>query len=154
MEDRILIVDDEKMTYSVVARRLAKEGYACVMANNGREALGYFYKDNFSLIISDIRMPEHPLIGVKIVEGIEFFKDKISMIPNHHEHFDGGGYPDGLVGEAIPIEARIIAVPDAFDAITSLRPHREAMPLEDVLVEMGKGKGQTIRSQNLGDLSE
>jgi putative two-component system response regulator len=320
LEDRILIVDDEKMIYSVVARRLAKEGYACVMANNGREALGHFYKDNFSLIISDIRMPEmnglellknvkavrpnmmfiimtaypememaveairlgatdfiikpvdlelvvfsvkkaieqkkmeeqiethhknleklveertsklqhallvikkghldsvralagaidakdpytrghsdrlrkmsvrigmkmgfdeerlenlvfgallhdivkigirdevlqkegqltpeeyqyvqqHPLIGVKIVEGIDFFKDKISMIRNHHEHFDGSGYPDGLIGEVIPLEARIIAVPDAFDAMTSLRPHRRAMPVEDVLLEMEKGKG-------------
>ena len=75
---------------------------------------------------------QHPLIGVKIVEGIDFFKDKIPMIRNHHEHFDGSGYPDGLVGEAIPLEARIIAVPDAFDAMTSLRPHRRAMPVEDV----------------------
>jgi HD-GYP domain-containing protein (c-di-GMP phosphodiesterase class II) len=82
------------------------------------------------------------LIGVKIVEGIEFFKDKISMIRNHHEHFDGKGYPDGLAGEAIPLEARIIAIPDAFDAMASLRPHREAMPLEDILLEMGKYKGK------------
>jgi len=51
---------------------------------------------------------EHPLIGVKIVEGIDFFKNKLPMIRNHHEHFDGRGYPDGLAGEAIPIEARII----------------------------------------------
>ena len=309
------------MIYSVIARRLAKEGYACVMANNGREALGHFYKDNFSLIISDIRMPEmnglelmrnvkavrpnmmfiimtaypeiemaveairlgatdfiikpvdlelvvfsvkkaleqkkmeeelesyhtnlkrlveertsklqrallvvkkthldsvkvlagaidakdpytrghsdrvrkmslrigmkmgfgeerlenlvfgallhdignigikdeilqkkgllspeeyqyvqqHPLIGVKIVEGIDFFKDKIPMIRNHHEHFDGSGYPDGLIGEVIPLEARVIAVPDAFDAMTSLRPHRQAMPIEDVFLEMEKGKGK------------
>jgi response regulator RpfG family c-di-GMP phosphodiesterase len=321
MENRILIVDDEKMIYSIVARRLAKEGYACMMANNGREALGCFYQDNFSLIISDIRMPEmnglellknvkavrpkmmfiimtaypeidmaveairlgandfiikpvdlelmvfsvkkalerkrmeeeieahhknleklveertsklreallvlkkthldsvkvlagaidakdpytrghsdrvrrmsmrigmkmgfseerlenlvfgallhdigkigirdevlqkkgqltpeeyqyvqqHPLIGVKIVEGVDFFKDKISMIRNHHEHFDGSGYPDGLMGETIPLEARIIAVSDAFDAMTSLRPHRKAMPVEDVILEMGKGKGK------------
>jgi putative nucleotidyltransferase with HDIG domain len=85
---------------------------------------------------------EHPLIGVKIVEGIEFFKDKISMIRHHHEHFDGKGYPDGLIGEAIPLEARIIAVPDAFDAMASLRPHREAMPLEDILLEMGKCSGK------------
>jgi len=328
LEDRILIVDDEKMIYSVIARRLAKEGYPCVMANNGREALGYFYKNNFSLIISDIRMPEmnglellknvkavrpdmmfiimtaypeidmaveairlgandfiikpadlelvvfsvkkaleqkrmeeeieahhknldklveertsklrealfilkkthldsvktlagaidakdpytrghsdsvkrmsmkigmklgfseerlesllfgallhdigkigiqdevlqkkgplsseeyqhvqrHPLIGVKIVEGIDFFKDKIPMIRNHHEHFDGSGYPDGLIGENIPLEARIIAVADAFDAMRSLRHHRRAMPVEDVILEMGKGKGRQFDPQIL-----
>ena len=325
---RLLIVDDEKTVYSVIAQRLAKEGYHCVMANNGREALGYFYKNNCSLIISDIRMPEmnglellknvkavrpnmmfiimtaypeidmaveairlgandfilkpvdlelmvfsvkkaleqkrmeeeieahqknleelveertsklreallalkkthldsvkvltgaidakdpytrghsdrvrkmsmrigiklsfneerlenlvfgallhdigkigirdevlqkrgqltpeeyqyiqqHPLIGVKIIEGIDFFKEKISMIRNHHEHFDGGGYPDGLMGETIPLEARIIAVSDAFDAMTSLRPHHKAMPLEDVIVEMGKGKGSQFDPQIL-----
>ena len=82
------------------------------------------------------------MIGVKIVEGIEFFKDKIPMIRHHHEHFDGKGYPDGLVGEGIPLEARIIAVPDAFDAMASLRPHRKAMPLEDILLEMEKYKGK------------
>jgi putative nucleotidyltransferase with HDIG domain len=321
MEDRILIVDDEKMICSVLARRLNREGYACVMAHNGREALSHFYKDAFSLIISDIKMPEidgieflrrvremnpkmmvvimtaypeidtaveamragaydfiikpvdldlvvlsvnralekkkledeveayhknlerlveertaeirqalsvvkkshldsvmilagaidakdpytrghsdrvrkmsvrigmklgldekrleslvfgallhdigkigikdevlqkqgnlnskeyqciqeHPLIGVKIVEGIDFFKDKIPMIRNHHEHFDGSGYPDGLAGEAIPLEARTVAVPDAFDAMTTSRPHREAMPYEEALLEMERGKGK------------
>jgi putative nucleotidyltransferase with HDIG domain len=328
LENRILIVDDEKMIYSVLAQRLAKEGYACMMANNGREALGYFYQNNVSLIISDIKMPEmnglellknvkavrpnmmfiimtaypeidmaveamrlgaydflikpvdlelmvfsvkkalerkrleeeveahhknleklveertsklregllvlkkthldsvkvlagaidakdpytrghsdrvrkmsmkigmklsfneerlenlvfgallhdigkigirdevlqkkgqlspeeyqyvqqHPLIGVKIVEGIDFFKEKIPMIRNHHEHFDGSGYPDGLMGETIPLEARIIAVSDAFDAMTSLRPHRRAMPVEDVLLEMEKGKGRQFDPQIL-----
>jgi len=321
MEDRILIVDDEKMICSVLARRLNREGHACVIANNGREALSHFYKDAFSLIISDIKMPEidgiellrrvkemnpkmmviimtaypeidmavkamrmgaydfiikpvdldlvvlsvkkalemknldqevesyhknlerlveertseirqalsvvkkshldsvmvlagaidakdpytrghsdrvrrmsvrigmklgfdekrleslvfgallhdigkigikdevlqkqgnlnskeyqyiqeHPLIGVKIVEGIDFFKDKIPMIRNHHEHFDGSGYPDGLVGEAIPLEARTVAVPDAFDAMTSSRPHHGAISLEEALSEMERGKGK------------
>ncbi|MBM4308174.1 MAG: response regulator [Deltaproteobacteria bacterium] len=321
MENRILIVDDEKMIYSIIARRLAQEGYPCVMANNGREALGLFYKDNFSLIISDIRMPEmdglellrnvkavrpnmmfiimtahpeinmaveairlgatdfilkpidlelmvfsvnkaleikkmeeeieahhknleklveertgklnetvlilkkthldsvkvlagaidakdpytrghsdrvrrmsmrigmkmgiseerlenlvfgallhdigkigirdeilqkkssltpeeyhtiqqHPLIGVKIVEGIDFFRDKIPLIRNHHEHYDGSGYPDGLIGEVIPLEARIIAVADSFDAMTSLRPHRRAMPVDEVVEEMENGNGK------------
>jgi putative nucleotidyltransferase with HDIG domain len=321
LEDRILIVDDEGVICSIFAHRLTKEGYSCVTANNGREALSHFYKDTFSLIISDIKMEEmdgiellkkvkamdpkmmvimvtaypeidtaveamrlgaydfiikpadldlvilsvkkalerkrleeevevyhknlerfvkertaklqeaywtlkkahlesvkvlaeaidakdpytrghsdrvkkmslrlalsigltedkleileygallhdigkigindgilqksgtlsteeyqliqeHPLIGVKIVEGIEFFKDKIPMIRNHHEHFDGSGYPDGLIGEVIPLEARIIAIPDAFDAMTSLRPHRPPMPLEDALVEMEKGKSK------------
>jgi putative two-component system response regulator len=321
MEERILVVDDEEMICHVLSRRLAREGYSCVTAHNGKEALHHFYKDTFSLIISDIRMPEldgiellkkvkavqpnmlmimvtaypeidlaleamrlgaydfiikpadlelivlsvkralekkrleeevevyhknleklveertirlqqayrtlkkayldsvkvlaeaidakdpytrghsdrvrrmslqianslgfteerleileygallhdigkigikdeilrkpealspeeyqiiqeHPLIGVKIVEGIEFFKDKIPMIRNHHEHFDGNGYPDGLIGERIPLEARIIAVPDAFDAMASLRPHRKAMSLEVILSEMEKHQGK------------
>jgi putative two-component system response regulator len=321
VEDWILIVDDEKMICTVLSQRLTSEGYSCVTAHNGKDALNLFYKGKFSLIISDIRMPEmdglellqnvkavrptmmfiimtaypeievaveaihlgandflikpfdmqlavfsvkkaleqkkmeeelesyhknlkklveertvklqqayytlkkayfdsvkvlaeaidakdtytrghsdrvrrmslqiaislgftkerievleygallhdigkigikdeilskpgplspeeyqtiqqHPLIGVKIVEGIEFFKDKIPMIRSHHEHFDGRGYPDGLAGEAIPLEARIIAVPDAFDAMVSLRPHRTAMSLEDILLEMEKYKGK------------
>ncbi len=321
MQDPILIVDDQKMICEMLSKRLTIEGYSCVIAHSGREALGHFYKENFSLIISDIRMPEmdgleflkhvktaqpntmfiimtaypeiqiaveairsgatdflikpvdlelvvfsvrralerkkmeeelesyhrnleklvelrtenlreacrtlknanldsvrvlaeatdakdpytrghsdrvkrmslriavslgfteerkeileygallhdigkigikddilqkpgpltpeeyrmiqeHPLIGVKIVEGIDFFKDKISMIRNHHEHFDGKGYPDGLAGEAIPIEARIIAVPDAFDAMASLRPHRENMSVEQILLEMEKHEGK------------
>jgi putative nucleotidyltransferase with HDIG domain len=328
LENRILIVDDEEMICSIFARRLAKEGYSCVMANNGSEALHHFNKDNFSLIISDIKMPEmngiellkrvkathpnmiviimtayreidmaveamhlgaydfiikpadldlvvfsvkkalekrrleeeleayhqhlerlveertsklqqayrilkrahldlvkalaeaidakdpctrghsdrvrrmslkiavslgfteerlesleygalvhdigkigikdevlqkkgalssneyqyiqeHPLIGVKIVQGIDFFKDKIAIIRNHHEHFDGSGYPDGLIGEVIPLEARIIAVPDAFDAMTSARPHRRAMPLGKVLMELEKCKGTQFDPQIL-----
>jgi len=319
VEDRILIADDEEIICTVLSQRLTREGFLCVTAYNGKEALNHFYKEKFSLIISDIRMPEmdglkllqnvkavrpnmmfiimtaypeieaaveaihlgvndflikpfdlelavfsvkkaleqkemeeelesyhknlkklveertiklqqayrtlkkahldsvkvlaeaidakdpytrghsdrvrrmslkiaislgfteermeileygallhdigkigikdeilgkpgpltpeeyqtiqeHPLIGVKIVEGIEFFKDKIPMIRNHHEHFDGKGYPDGLAGEAIPLEARIIAVPDAFDAMAGLRPHREAMALEDILLEMERYK--------------
>ena len=321
MEDRILIVDDEQMICDILVQRLAREGYSCLSANNGREALNHFYKDNFSLIISDIKMPEmdgiellkkvkavnpnmmviivtafpeidmaveamrlgaydfitkpvtldlvvlsvknalekkrleeeveayhknleklveertaklqqayrilkkahldsvkvlaeaidakdpytlghsdrvrrmslkiaihlgfpedrmesleygallhdigkigikdevlqkqtvlspreyqyiqeHPLIGVKIVEGVDFFKDKVPMIRHHHEHYDGNGYPDGLAGDTIPLEARIIAIPDAFDAMTSMRPHRNAMPLEDVLLELESHKGK------------
>jgi putative nucleotidyltransferase with HDIG domain len=92
---------------------------------------------------------EHPLIGVKIVDGVDFFKDKIPMIRNHHEHYDGSGYPDGLIGEVVPLEARIIAVADSFDAMTSLRPHRKAMPVEDVILEMGKGKGKQFDPQIL-----
>jgi len=321
MQDRILIVDDEDMICRVLVRRLSAEGYVCTTAHNGKEALSYTYKNPFSLIISDINMPEmdglellkrvktmnpammvimvtaypeidmaveamrlgaydfiikpadldlvvlsvkralekkrleeeleayhknleklveektaglrqayrilkkvhldsvkvlveaidakdpytrghsdrvkrmslkialrlgfneekleileygallhdigkigirdqvlqkpgvlnseeyeyiqeHPLIGVKILEGIDFFKDKIPLIRHHHEHFDGTGYPDGLVGEAIPLEARIITVPDAFDAMTSVRPHRGAMPLQHVLGELENGKGK------------
>ena len=329
MEDRILIVDDEELICRLLAQKLTSEGYSCVTAHSGREALSRFYKDTFSLIISDIKMPEmdgiellkrvrslnpkmmvimvtaypeidlaveamrlgaydfiikpadlelillsvrkaldkkrleeeleayhknlerlveertaklqhayrvlkkahldsvkvlaeaidakdpytrghsdrvrrmslkiaislgftedklesleygallhdigkigikdevlqkpgilnpgeyqyiqeHPLIGVKIVEGIEFFRDKIPMIRNHHERFDGKGYPDGLAGEAIPLEARIITVPDAFDAMTSVRPHSQNKPLRDVLTELAGGKGTQFDPKILG----
>ncbi|MBM4307854.1 MAG: response regulator [Deltaproteobacteria bacterium] len=321
MEERILVVDDEEVICNILVRRLGREGYSCTTANNGKEALNHFYKEKFSLIISDMKMPEmtgiellqkikaidpkmrvimvtaypeidlavnamrlgaydfiikpadldlivmsvkkaleskrleeeieayhnrleemveertaklqqayrflkkshldsvkvlaeaidakdpytrghsdrvkrmslaiaqkmgfseerletleygallhdigkigikdevlqkqgplsnqeyqyireHPMIGVKIVEGVEFFRDKIPMIRNHHEHYDGSGYPDGLVGEVIPLEARIINLPDAFDAMTSARPHRGVMPLQDVLGEIEKCKGK------------
>jgi len=321
MEDRILIVDDEEVICNILDRRLTREGYFCTTAHNGKEGLNHFYKNSFSLIISDMKMPEmtgiellqkvkaidpkmkmimvtaypdidlavdamrlgaydfiikpadldlivmsvkkaleskrleeeieayhnrmeelveertaklqqayrtlkkshldsvkvlaeaidakdpytrghsdrvkrmslaiakkmgfseerlenleygallhdigkigikdevlqkqaplsseeyqyiqeHPLIGVKIVEGVEFFKDKIPMIRYHHEHYDGNGYPNGLAGEAIPLEARIISLPDAFDAMTSARPHRGVMPLQNVLAELEKCKGK------------
>lgn len=74
LEDRILIVDDEPMICEVLARRLAKEGYDCVKANNGREALHSFYKDVFSLIISDIKMPE--------MDGIELLRKVKAMSPD------------------------------------------------------------------------
>lgn len=92
---------------------------------------------------------EHPLIGVKILGGVEFFKDKIPMIRHHHEHFDGSGYPDGLAGETIPLEARIISLPDAFDAMTSARPHRDIMPLQDVLAELERQRGKQFDPQVL-----
>ena len=93
---------------------------------------------------------EHPLIGVKIVEGIDFFKDKIPMIRHHHERFDGKGYPDGLAGDAIPLEARIITVPDAFDAMTSVRPHSQSKALQDVLLELERGKRTQFDPKILG----
>ena len=74
MENRILIVDDEEEICSVLARRLAKEGYSPVTANNGREALNHFYKESFSLIISDIKMAE--------MNGMELLKNVRAVNPN------------------------------------------------------------------------
>lgn len=85
---------------------------------------------------------EHPLIGVKIMKTFDLLKDKVFMIRHHHEHFDGGGYPDRLVGDEIPMEARIITISDAFDAMTSLRPHRGRMTIERALKEMKEAVGK------------
>ena len=78
MEDQILIVDDEEIICSILARRLTREGYTCVMANNGREALQYFYKHPFSLIISDIKMPE--MDGLTLLKRVKAANPKMMVI--------------------------------------------------------------------------
>jgi HD-GYP domain-containing protein (c-di-GMP phosphodiesterase class II) len=72
-------------------------------------------------------MQRHPELGVKIVEPIGFSTAATDIILSHHERFDGGGYPHGLVREEIPITARAFSVVDAYDAMTSDRPYRGAM---------------------------
>ncbi|MDP9067590.1 MAG: HD domain-containing protein [Actinomycetota bacterium] len=78
-------------------------------------------------------MRQHPELGVKIVEPIGFSSAATDIILSHHERFDGGGYPFGLAREEIPITARAFAVVDAFDAMTSDRPYRSAMPTDRAL---------------------
>jgi len=70
-------------------------------------------------------MKEHPAQGVKILEGIVFLEPALPYVLYHHERYDGKGYPEGLAGEDIPMEGRLMAVIDTFDAITSERPYRK-----------------------------
>jgi putative nucleotidyltransferase with HDIG domain len=79
---------------------------------------------------------KHPLHGAKMIEPIEPMKVAQGIIRHHHEYFDGSGYPDGLRGMDIPLGARIIAVADAFDAMTTNRPYRKALPMEKVVKEL------------------
>ncbi len=83
----------------------------------------------------------HPVLGEKILENITEFPKLVTGARFHHERYDGGGYPDGLSGEAIPLEARIIAVADAYDAMSSRRSYRDILPQETVRAEIEKGKG-------------
>jgi HD-GYP domain-containing protein (c-di-GMP phosphodiesterase class II) len=87
------------------------------------------------------RMDQHPQIGEAILWPIEMLRPLLPGVRHHHEKYDGTGYPDGLAGEAIPIEARIMAVADAFDAMTSNRPYRNALPEEDSLDELKRNAG-------------
>jgi len=72
-------------------------------------------------------MKRHPATGAGIVESLSIYKDVLPVIRLHHERYDGMGYPDGRAGQSTPVGARIIAVADAFDAMTSDRPYRRAM---------------------------
>lgn len=86
-------------------------------------------------------MRTHPVIGAQIVEPIRFLGEAVHIVRHHHESFDGRGYPDGLRGAEIPLPARIFAVADSFDAMTSDRPYRGRMTTEDALREIGSGAG-------------
>ncbi|MDP6635141.1 MAG: diguanylate cyclase [Phycisphaerae bacterium] len=86
-------------------------------------------------------MQSHPLQAVQMMQGMEFLEQEIPAVRSHHEYFDGTGYPDGLAGAAIPLTARILAVADSFDAITSPRTFRGAKSTSEALDEIRKGSG-------------
>ena len=83
----------------------------------------------------------HPILGEKILKNITEFPKLLIGARWHHERFDGRGYPDGISGESIPIEARIIAVADAYDAMSSKRSYRDALSQEIIREEVEKGRG-------------
>ena len=78
----------------------------------------------------------HPLLSVRIMEGMEFLEQEIPAVRYHHERFDGKGYPEGLSGMSIPLTARILAVADTFDAMTSQRTFRPAKSRQEALREL------------------
>ena len=86
-------------------------------------------------------MKHHPLMGAVIVNAIPGFEATLGAIQHHHERWDGGGYPFGLVGECIPFVARLLAVADAFSAMTTDRPYKKAMPEATALQILVDGSG-------------
>lgn len=84
---------------------------------------------------------DHAMIGYQILTNLRFYKDSAKFVLYHHEWYDGTGYPEGLKGEEIPLGARIMAVADSFDAMTSDRPYRKAMGVEEALAEIVNNSG-------------
>ena len=74
------------------------------------------------------QMQEHTAIGERILAHVDEYSEIATIVRHHHERVDGQGYPDGLVADTIPLVSRIIAVADAYNAMTSDRPYRDAMP--------------------------
>ena len=93
----------------------------------------------------------HPSIGVHILSNATIFKDILPIVKHHHERYDGFGYPGKLKGEDIPYFARIAALADTFDAMTSKRSYRDSLPLDIVKAEIEKNKG-TQFDPNLADV--
>jgi HD-GYP domain-containing protein (c-di-GMP phosphodiesterase class II) len=89
-------------------------------------------------------MRRHPVIGAQIVAPFEFFTAGAVVIRHHHERVDGSGYPDGLTADAIPIGARIVAVADVYDALTSDRPYRSAMTPPEARAHLAEQAGRGL----------
>jgi putative nucleotidyltransferase with HDIG domain len=87
------------------------------------------------------QIKKHPEIGARILQDIKQIKDIIPGVLHHHERYDGKGYPGGLAGEDIPLMGRIICLADCFDAMTSSRTYRKALPLEVALTELRRCSG-------------
>ena len=109
-------------------------------------------------------MERHPVIGYEMLSGLRPFAALLSGVRNHHERYDGSGYPDRLVGGAIPLIARVLAVAEGYDAMSTARPYRNALSPVEVIARLRQGSGSQwdpevidllSRSQDrLRDLSE
>ena len=87
------------------------------------------------------QMKKHTVIGARILQDVQQIEDIIPGVMHHHERYDGKGYPHGLAGKAIPIMGRIICMADCFDAMTSTRTYRKALPLEVTLADLRRCSG-------------
>jgi HD-GYP domain-containing protein (c-di-GMP phosphodiesterase class II) len=99
---------------------------------------GSLTKDELALVQT------HVELGMGILAPINFLGDVLTFVREHHEHYDGGGYPAGLVGAAISIGGRIVAAADAYDALTSARSFRGAFSPSDTLEILGRKRGKLL----------
>ena len=107
--------------------------------------------------LTDLEFEEikkHPVLGYNILKEIKLFEDILPAVRHHHESWDGSGYPDGLTADGIPRDAQILAAADAFDAMTSDRPYRSRMPLEQVIENLKSGRDKQWPSDIIDALLE
>lgn len=93
------------------------------------------------------RIQEHPFIGATILNPIQELRDAVLGVKYHHERFDGTGYPEGLKGDNIPLIAAVIAVADAFDAMTTDRPYRKGLSKKSAIEEIKRVSGKQLNPQ-------
>ena len=86
-------------------------------------------------------MKAHVTEGVKILMNAQFLEEATVIVKHHHEKYSGGGYPDGLIGEQIPIGSRILAITDSYDAMTSDRIYRKKKSIEESVGELERCSG-------------
>jgi len=142
----------ERVTYYAVAiaramrlseRRIQAIEYAGFLHDMGKIGIHHDILTKPGALTEDewVSMRSHPEIGARIVSDLDFLRGAREVVLYHHERYDGRGYPEGLAGEQIPLEARIAKVADAFDAMMSNRPYRASLGLERAIEELELGRG-------------
>jgi cyclic di-GMP phosphodiesterase len=127
------LLDDPSLEYGFLLHDFGKIG----IPDDTLDKPGPLTREEWAL------MRTHPQLGADMLAGVTLLQGGgLDVVLHHHERWDGGGYPGGLAGEAIPIGARIFALADALDAITSNRPYRDALPWEQALAEIRSGAGR------------
>ncbi|MCK5494082.1 MAG: response regulator [Candidatus Omnitrophica bacterium] len=127
-------IDDEFMNSLHVEARLHDIGKIAI-ADTVLNKPGKLNEDEYNQIKA------HPVTSAHILAPIEDIKESIEIIRHHHERVDGKGYPSGYTKDQIPARSRIIAVADSYDAMTSDRPYRKALSIEEVMIELEKNRG-------------
>jgi ribonuclease P protein subunit RPR2 len=127
----------------IASAELAELEFGFLLHDIGKVAIAdaILYKPGALTDTERALMAQHPLIGAEIVGGIAFLEEAAAVIRSHHERWDGQGYPDGLAGEEIPLAARVFAVADVLDALTTERPYRPASSLEAAREMISAGSG-------------
>lgn len=118
--------------------------YACLLHDVGKVNIpDYILTKPSTLTEAEYEIiKNHPVVGANAMKGIEGLRESVEVILHHHEHWDGNGYPDQLLGDDIPILARITSVADAFDAMTTMRSYRDALPVDEAYNRIIDGKGK------------
>lgn len=119
-------------------RRIEQVRYAGLLHDLGKLAVptSVLRKDRGLTAGEQTYVARHPGCGADLIADVEFLRPACDGIRHHHERIDGGGYPVGLSGAEIPEIARIVAIADAFDAMTSDRPYRAGRPIADAVAEL------------------
>jgi putative nucleotidyltransferase with HDIG domain len=125
-------------------RRLRKQlSLAAMLHDIGKVGIpdGILHKPERLTAEEDRIIRSHPEVGERILSPIVRSRAVLAAIRGHHERLDGSGYPDGLAGEQVPLLARLIAIPDCYDALTTARSYRAALPPHEALAIVQAGAG-------------
>lgn len=126
------IQDQERVRLAAALHDIGKIGIPeAILCKNGK-----LTTEEFEI------MKKHPVIGARILKPIKPLEDVASMVLYHHEYWDGSGYPHGFVKEDIPLGSRIVSITDAYQAMTSDRPYRAGMPVEEAFKRLREGKSK------------